>query len=84
MDRKSIEKGLYKLVFLGFVEVVYVLLWQFFKDDLTKFIKSHVKNIHSYMICLLIEKGICLTGNVCILSKLVILLHHKKAYFFQQ
>ena len=29
--------------------------------------------------CLLIEKGIWLTGNVCILSKLVILLNHKKA-----
>ena len=28
---------------------------------------------------LLIEKGICSTGNVCILSKLVILLNHKKA-----
>ena len=26
---------------------------------------------------LLIEKGICLIGNVCILSKLVILLNHK-------
>ena len=35
--------------------------------------------------CLLIEKGICLTGNVCILSKLVILLNHKKAMdTFQQ
>ena len=29
---------------------------------------------------LLIEKGICLTGNVCILSKLVILLNHNKAF----
>ena len=25
--------------------VVYVLLWSFFKDDLTKFIESQVKNI---------------------------------------
>ena len=26
------------------VEVVYVLLWKFFKDDLTKFIESHGRN----------------------------------------
>ena len=62
--------------------MVYVLLWQLFKDDLTKVIESQLKNIHW---CLLIEKGICLTWNVCIWSKLVILLNPKKAYtFFQQ
>ena len=60
-------------------EVVYVLLWKFLKVDLTKFIESQVKNINWYMICLLIEKGICLTGNVCIWSKLIILLNHNKA-----
>ena len=27
-------------------EVVYVLLWKFFKVDLTKFIESQVKNIN--------------------------------------
>ena len=62
--------------------MVYVLLWQLFKDDLTKVIEFQLKNIHW---CLLIEKGICLTWNVCIWSKLVILLNPKKAYtFFQQ
>ena len=33
-------------------EVVYVLLWKFLKDDLTKFIESQVKNklIHDMLI----------------------------------
>ena len=62
--------------------MVCVLLWQLFKDDLTKVIESQLKIIHW---CLLIEKGICLTWNVWIWSKLVILLNPKKAYtFFQQ
>ena len=37
-------------------------------------------NFLSLLSNLLIEKGICLTGNVCILSKLVILLNHKKVF----
>ena len=33
------------------------MLHQFFEEDLTKFIKLQVKNIHRYVICLLIERN---------------------------
>ena len=45
LDRKSIMNILIGVFWVCRKEVVYVLLWQFFKDDLTKFIESQVKNI---------------------------------------